>query len=118
MNVTRRAVVKGALLAAASASTATVMGRAMATSSASTLVYDSRLPQSRELLGQISRRAIDVAHEHANFWRTLRGTAPRGRVVGLTAWSDLVQARGLLEEKGLRLRAETRCGQLFYWEMS
>jgi len=44
--------------------------------------------------------------------------APRGRVVGLTSWSDLVLARGLLEEKGLRLRAQARCGRLFYWEMS
>jgi hypothetical protein len=82
------------------------------------IVYDSRLPQSRGLLRQNSRRAVDVADEHANFWRTLRAAAPRGRVVGLTAWSDLVQVRGLLEEKGLRLRAEARCGKLFYWEMS
>jgi hypothetical protein len=82
------------------------------------IVYDSRLPQSRGLLRQNSPRAIDVADEHANFWRTLRNTVPRGRVVGLTCWSDLVQARGLLEEKGLRLRAEARCGRLFYWEMS
>jgi hypothetical protein len=116
MNVTRRLVLKGALLAAASACAAT--GRAAGMPSEPMVVYDSRLPQSRELLRQNSGRAIDVADEHANFWRTLRGTAPRGRVVGLTSWSDLVQVRGLLEEKGLRLRAEARCGRLFYWEMS
>ena len=116
MNVTRRLVLKGALLAAASACAAT--GRAVGMPSAAMIVYDSRLPQSRGLLRQNSRRAIDVVDEHANFWRTLRGTAPRGRVVGLTNWSDLVQVRGLLEEKGLRLRAEARCGKLFYWEMS
>jgi hypothetical protein len=116
MNVTRRLVLKGALLAAASACAAT--GRALGMPSEPMVVYDSRLPQSRELLRQSSWRAIDVADEHANFWRTLRGTAPRGRVVGLTSWSDLVLVRGLLEEKGLRLRAETRRGRLFYWEMS
>ncbi len=114
MNVTRRLLLKGALLAAACAAT----GDALGMPSAAMVVYDSRLPQSRELLGQNSWRAVDVADEHANFWRTLRGTAPRGRVVGLTSWSDLVLVRGLLQEKGLRLRAETRRGTLFYWEMS
>jgi hypothetical protein len=116
MNVTRRLVLKGALLTAASAST--LMGRAIGMPSAAMVVYDSRLAQSRELLGQNSPHPVDVAHEHANFWRTLRGAAPPGRVIGLTNWSDLVQVRGLLEEKGLRLRAEARCGKLFYWEMS
>ena len=116
MNVTRRLVLKGALVAAASACAAT--GRATGMLSEPMVVYDSRLAQSRKFLRQNSQRAIDVADEHANFWRTLRGTAPRGRVVGLTSWSDLVLVRGLLEEKGLRLRAEARCGRLFYWEMS
>jgi hypothetical protein len=117
MNATRRRVLKGALFAAASACAATGRAAGMLPSEPM-VVYDSRLPQSRELLRQNSRRAIDVADEHANFWRTLRGAAPRGRVVGLTSWSDLVLVRGLLEEKGLRLRAEARCGRLFYWEMS
>jgi hypothetical protein len=78
----------------------------------------SRSPQSRNWRCRSLHSAIDVAQEHANFWRTLRKATPRGRVVGLTAWSDLVLVRGLLEEKGLRLRAEARCGRLFYWEMS
>lgn len=122
MSVTRRFVIKGALLAAASACAA---GRGLAgMPSVSMIVYDSRLPQSRGLLGQNltwtvgSSRAIDVADEHANLWRTLRGTVPRGPVVGLTSWSDLVLVRGLLEEKGLRLRGQARRGRLFYWEMS
>ncbi len=115
MNLARRLVLKGALLAAASA---TLTGRASAMPCASMIIYDSRLPQSRRLLGRYSWRAVDLAEEHANLWRTLRGTAPRGRVIGLTAWSDLVQVRSLLEGKGLRLRLEARCGRLFYWEMS
>ena len=116
MNVTRRLVLKGALLASASACAAT--GRAVGMPSAALIVYDSRLAQSRGLLGQNARSVVDVAHEHANFWRALRGAAPRGRVIGLTSWSDLVQVRGLLEEKGLRLRQQVRRGALFYWEMS
>ena len=116
MNVSRRLVLKGALAAAASASA--VMAHAVAMPAAAMVVYDSRLPQSRALRGRNFRCAIDVADEHANFWRTLRGAVPRGGVVGLTTWSDLVQVRGLLEQKGLRLRTEARCGRLFYWEMS
>jgi hypothetical protein len=115
MNVTRRWVLKGALLTAVSASAVT--SRAMAPLSASTIIYDSRLPQSRAWRSGHSHPAIDVAQEHANFWRTLRGAAPRGRVIGLTVWTDLVLVRGLLEEKGLRLRGEARRGTLFYWEM-
>jgi hypothetical protein len=47
----------------------------------------------------------------------LRRVAPAGRVAGLTTWSDFVQVRGLLQEKGKRLRHESRSGNLFYWEM-
>jgi hypothetical protein len=126
MNLTRRLVVKGVLFAAASgvamrgravASGFAVTGRPVAVP-ASMIVFDSRSPQSRNWRWRGLHSAVDVAHEHANFWRTLRRATPRGRVVGLTAWSDLVLVRGLLEEKGLRLRAEARCGRLFYWEMS
>jgi len=40
-------------------------GDALGMPSAAMVVYDSRLPQSRELLGQNSWRAVDVADEHA-----------------------------------------------------
>jgi len=115
MNLTRRCFMKSAMLAA---SAAAAPAGAAAPPPAAMIVYDSRLPQSRALLGRRAHCALDVAQEHANLWRTLRGAAPRGRVVGMTTWSDLVLARGLLEEKGLRLRAEARRGALFYWEMS
>jgi hypothetical protein len=39
-------------------------------------------------------------------------------VSGLTSWSDFVQVRGVLQEKGKRLRLESRRGELFYWEMA
>ena len=116
MSITRRLVLKGALFTAAT--TSAVLGHSLALPSTAMIVYDSRQPQSGGWRDRHVQRAVDVAHEHENFWRTLRGATPRGPVVGLTAWSDLVLARGLLEEKGLRLRVEARCGKLFYWEMS
>ncbi|HLZ98588.1 MAG TPA: hypothetical protein VKP66_11685 [Steroidobacteraceae bacterium] len=135
MNRTRRCVVQGALFAA-TAAVVPALSRAaaapggfaadgeMAPPAGSTIVYDSRQAQSSEWRLRYQRRPrylqshIDIAGEHANYWSTLRGTALRGRVVGLTAWSDLVLVRGFLEEKGLRLRTERRCERLFYWEMA
>jgi len=82
------------------------------------LVYDSRLPQSRALRSAYAGRVLDLAYEQVNLWRNLRNLRPDGRVVGLTSWSDYVQVRSLLEERRSRLRAETRFGRLFYWEMA
>jgi hypothetical protein len=82
------------------------------------LVYDSRLPQSRALRSAYAGRVLDLAYEQVNLWRNLRNLRPGGRVVGLTSWSDYVQVRSLLEERRSRLRAEARCGRLFYWEMA
>jgi hypothetical protein len=121
MNLTRRRLLKGVLLAGA-----TTAGAAMARATklangnapAALLIYDSRWSQSRALCIGHSGHSIDVVHEHASCWRNLRNLRPLGRVVGLTSWSDLVQARGLFEEKGKRLQVESRCGRLFYWEMA
>ena len=115
MNLTRRSVLTGTLVTA----TAAVLGASrMPISSGAVLVYDSRLPQSIALQQSHVGRAIDLAHEHANRWENLRRLRPDGRVVGLTSWSDLVQVRGLLEQRGSRLHAQARCGRLFYWEMA
>jgi hypothetical protein len=116
MSVTRRTLLQGLLVAAGTVSTGT--GWAISVPAMALLVYDSRLPQSRTLKHRHGGRSIDLAHEHANFWRHLRTLRYDGRVVGLTSWSDLVQVRGLLEEQGKRLRAEAPCGPLFYWEMA
>jgi hypothetical protein len=116
MSITRRSVLKGVLSAAAAASAGMV--RAVSVPSVSMVVYDGRLPNSRSLHARHTARAIDVADEHASRWRNLRAHSPKGRVVGLTTWSDFVLARGFLEEKGKRLRTEVRCGKLFYWEMT
>jgi hypothetical protein len=118
MKITRRTLMSSALLAAAAA---TEIGRAAAADSLrvgiSLRIFDSRSSQSRAWRGSRAEGAIDVAQEHANRWLNLRSITPQGRVAGLTGWSDFVQARGVLEQKGKRLRAEARSGRLFYWEM-
>jgi hypothetical protein len=118
MKITRRTLMSSALFAAAAAAE---IGRAAAADSLragiSLRIFDSRSPESLAWRGSHGERAIDVAQEHANRWLNLRSVTPHGRVAGLTAWSDFVQARGVLEQKGKRLRAESRGGRLFYWEM-
>jgi hypothetical protein len=114
MNITRRSLLKCALVAA----TAVPGTSRLRPEPGVLLVYDSRLPQSLALQQSHVGRAIDLAHEHGNRWENLRRLRPDGRVVGLTSWSDLVQVRGLLEQRGSRLRAQARRGRLFYWEMA
>ena len=115
--ITRRSVLQGAMVAGA-AVLCTGTGRLLAVPSGALLVYDSRVPQSLALRSRHAGHCIDLAHEHANLWRNLRSLRSRGRVVGLTSWSDLVLVRGVLEERGSRLRTQSRCGKLFYWEMA
>jgi hypothetical protein len=45
--------------------------------------------------------------------RAFEGVVGKGWVLATDEDRD-----ALLEEKGLRLRAEACCGRLFYWEMS
>jgi len=111
--IPRRSVLAGLLAAAAAPATP-----AAAEYPASLLIYDSRWPQSLALRGRIAAQAIDMSHEHLSRCRGLRSSIPRGRIIGLTTWGDLVLARALLQDQGRRLRQETRCGELFYWEMS
>jgi hypothetical protein len=116
MNISRRTMLWSAAIAAAAVSR---MGRAAEAlqPAISLRVFDSRSAASRAWGESGAAGAIDVAQENANRWRNFRGITPQGRVAGLTAWSDFVQARGVLEQKGKRLRAESRSGRLFYWEM-
>jgi hypothetical protein len=116
MMLTRRA-----LLASAVSATAISVGPVAA---AGTLwapialrVFDSRSPLSQAWLGSYTGNALDVAEEQANRWSKVRNSAPAGRVAGLTTWSDYIQVRGALEQRGKRLRLEARSGGLFYWEM-
>lgn len=118
MRITRRTLLKSAVFAAAAAR---AVGRAAADDSlrprTPLRIFDSRSPESRTWRGAHVAHAIDVAEERATRWSTLRSITPPGRVEGFTAWSDFVQARGVLEQKGKRLRAESRSGRFFHWVM-
>jgi hypothetical protein len=117
MNISRRTMLWSAAIAVAAVSR---IGRSAAEAlqaSISLRIFDSRSAASRAWAESGAAGAIDAAHENANRWLNLRNMTPPGRVAGLTAWSDFVQARGVLEQKGKRLRAESRSGRLFYWEM-
>ena len=115
MILTRRALLVSAVFASAISTGVAVEDRRRIP--AALRVFDSRLPLSRAWLGSQTGSSIDVAQEQANRWTQLRNSAPAGWVAGLTRWSDYVQARGVLEQKGKRLRLEARSGGLFYWEM-
>lgn len=113
MTVTRRRVLQG------SGATIAVMGAApsLAFGRADLALFDSRHRASRAFAGQ-HWATLDVAQEDARLWQTLRQGALPDRIEGLTAWSDWVVVRGLLEERGKRVRTETRRGALFHWTMS
>jgi hypothetical protein len=80
-------------------------------------IFDSRALPSRAFAHGQRGAKIDVAQEDAQLWRSLR-TASKGRIEGLTSWSDWVLVRGLLEERGLRVKAEAKAGTLFRWTMA
>jgi uncharacterized protein YcgI (DUF1989 family) len=82
------------------------------------LLCDSRSAASVELVAGHALPVIDVAGQAECRWRQLRAHSGSGAVAGLTRWSDLVQARGVLQDRGLRLRVEQARGSLFYWEMA
>jgi|HubBroStandDraft_1064217.scaffolds.fasta_scaffold85587_2 hypothetical protein len=117
MKFTRRTLLKSALVAG----TAAIGTQRVPASSSAPLglrVFDSGLPSSRAWLSLRTGPAIDVDYQRRSRWAYLRSFEPGGVVSGLTSWSDFVQVRGLLQEKGKRLRLESRRGDLFYWEMA
>jgi hypothetical protein len=114
MSFTRRSAIKSgaAVLALAAAAS-----KAAAAAPPALIVFDSRIPASCAFAQRHIGPRIDVAKEDASFWRQLRADTPTGSVVGMTGWSDWVVVRGLLEEKGKRLKSETASGKLFHWTM-
>lgn len=117
MTVSRRGLLKlGTLAAVASIPT----GMAIARKRPSLVIFDSRLPQSIAFARAHGGRAIDIAHENTQFWRAIRTASPKGRVVGMTRWSDLVLVRATLEEKGKRMQHQAQADphQPFIWEMA
>lgn len=114
MKLSRRSFIKAGVATAA----ASVPALPLAAQPPALVVFDSRFAESRALARHFAAPVIDISREDANFWRKLRAAAPNGRVIGLTGWSDLVLARGFLEEKGKRLREEIPSGKLFRWTMA
>jgi hypothetical protein len=82
------------------------------------IVFDGRVLSSRAFAHKMGGRRLDIAQEDILFWRNLRATNKGGRIEGLTSWSDWVLVRGLLEEKGLRVKQEAKAGKLFRWTMA
>ena len=117
MRVSRRSLIKAGAAAAAVAAPAV---RSVAARHPSLVVFDSRIAESLAFAQQHDGPAIDVAHEDAQFWRNLRTAAPKGRVVGMTRWTDLVIVRGELEAQGKRLKRESQASphRPFMWEMA
>jgi hypothetical protein len=114
LTVTRRLVLRNALMAGAAAIAGPRVG--LSATAGMLYVYDGGLPASRQWLGNRTGFA-DVSVERATRWARLRKARARGPVAGLTTWSDFVQARGVFEDQGRRLRYQSRHGGLFYWEM-
>lgn len=81
------------------------------------VVYDSRRTDSLTFARSIAAPRIDIACEDGNFWRAVRSVKVDGTIAGLTGWSDWVLVRGMLEEKGKRLRREVQVGRVFQWAM-
>lgn len=67
---------------------------------------------------EVACECIDVSQEERTAWRQLRRWSAAGRVVGLTRWSEYLQARAVLEERGMRLWREIPHQDLIRWEMA
>jgi len=106
--VDRRTLLKGAALAGAAGALPLAAGAA--TPARTLLVFDSRLPESRDFAqAHAAAHRLDLAGAHDSQWADLRGGLPAvTRVDGLTGWSDWIAVRGELEARGLRLSAEDR----------
>lgn len=83
-------------------------------------VYDSRVAASRSFaIGAAG--TFDIAGQDAMHWRDARSrlaAMARNGASGVTRWSDWVNLRGLLAERGLRVAHEIHLGNgLFAWTM-
>jgi TAT (twin-arginine translocation) pathway signal sequence len=123
MSVSRRTILKGAAGLSAAAAIPAVAPKTRD----AVIVYDSRLPEARAFAAQRKgHQLIDIATAESEQWRALRMLPENvSRISGLTGWSDWVAVRGFLEERGLRLKAETNVAarlsgkaHLFRWDMA
>lgn len=114
--ITRRAALKGSLVAA----TGLASAKAGAASAAHLqwLVFDGREILCQHFAkGRLGPR-VDIADEARNGWRTFRSPGHVAGVIGLTRWGEFLMARSFLEETALRVAAvSVRLNGLVYWEM-
>lgn len=121
MRVSRRAAMIGAGLGAAAMAAPAFAKPARATALA---IYDSRLPEADLFESKCALEAvplIDLAREDILSLRRI-GLRAGDRVIGMTGWSQFVLLRGMLQEKGLRVRKEDRADRrrrsVFEWAMA
>jgi hypothetical protein len=81
------------------------------------VLIDARSAPSQAFEHAFTCDWIDVSQEERIGWRRLRCWSGAGPVAGLTRWSEYLQARAVLEERGLRVRQEMRHDDLIRWEM-
>lgn len=122
MSISRRMILKGG----AAISAAVTLPAIASAQTQIVAVYDSRIPESRSFAKTLGHALlIDVSAQEDLNWaglrQELRGTR---QINGLTGWTDWVNVRGLLEERGLRLTSQTSVpaplsgkAHLFKWEM-
>ena len=112
LQANRRDVVKGGGVALALVGLGVPVASRAATALA---VYDPALPASRALAhAGGAARLVALSGDRVHFWRAALAGRP-GAITGVTSWSDLVLARGIAAEHGLRLRATTRHDDLHTW---
>ncbi len=124
LTIRRRTVLAGG----AAASGVGLLGKANAKPAAqqqTLVVYAPSIPQAHALAHKETQgpaRMLPVQGDVVEFWKK-KLASHKCAVKGYTSWSDYVVLRGLAEEKGLRLRAETQlrvaAGKtLFAWAMA
>ena len=111
----RRDVVKGSGMGLALAALGVPGAAGAALGGGRLVVHDPAIPASRSLaLAHRDARLVALTGDRVHFWSDALAGRPAS-IAGVTRWSDLVIARGVAAEHGLRLRAETRHGALHAW---
>jgi hypothetical protein len=90
---------------------------ARATGAGVLIVHDPERPASRALALACTphaNRLVALTGDRVHFWRNALAQRPTS-IAGVSRWSDLVLARGIGAEHGLRLRATTRHDDLHAW---
>ncbi len=113
--VSRRGLLKAGAVAGAAVA---VPAGATAFKAGATSVYDSRVPESLAFARTAGGAGLDLSDQHGQRFATIRAGLPKGRIEGLTRWSDYIALRRELYRQGFRVTAEARSGSLIRWSMA